>query len=428
MSRSATAAAAGAFGPGGGGALRAELLAPPDWKSSYARRRPVGRYTQRRAQLREFVLDLLAGPGLRAAHQHRPEELRRGDFALQRVLVPEAQVEREVHRLAARLLRQHRGLDAVAEGAAGQPLLDVLGRRLERLPAGDGRATLVVLHHRGHVPGRRDRGPLRRLRRHIHANRAVRPNQVFLGGGVHVRGGDFFEPVAVQEEQLPVAVPGPVAQLDREPLAVREQLLAGLDHLLLDAVHFLGGDRLVGQPFEQGDERVAHLVGLRRFARRAEEHDAGVVPLERDAENRGRLLRLDQRLVHPPRRFGAEAPFEDRHGRELGRRPRRDVVRRPGHADGADSPQGDHSLAVLGRLLGVRLRQGILGLLDRPEVLGDQFERLRLAELPGDDEHGVVGAVIFLVEGLQVVDRHPLDVGPVTDRRFAVVVPLVRGR
>ena len=61
------------------------------------------------------------------------------------------------------------------------------------------------------------------------------------------------------------------------------------------------------------------------------------------------------------------------------------------------------------------------------EVLLHQGKRLGFLELAGDDQDDVVGLIVLAVEGLQVVDRHALDVGAVADGRFAVVVPLVGG-
>ncbi len=38
----------------------------------------------------------------------------------------------------------------------------------------------------------------------------------------------------------------------------------------------------------------------------------------------------------------------------------------------------------------------------------------------------IVGLIVLAVEGLQLVDRHALDIGAIADRRLAVVVPLER--
>ena len=51
----------------------------------------------------------------------------------------------------------------------------------------------------------------------------------------------------------------------------------------------------------------------------------------------------------------------------------------------------------------------------------------RLIELAGDDEVGVVGLVVLLVEDGQVLDGHAFDVGAVTDDGLAVVVEVVGG-
>ena len=151
----------------------------------------------------------------------------------------------------------------------------------------------------------------------------------------------------------------------------------------------------------------------------------GIVACGRPDRNAGGLLGLDQGLVEPPRGLGIEDVAQDLHRGELGMRGGRDVIEQADQPDVADPAQRDESLAVLRRLLGVGLRELAVGLGQRAKVFRDVFKCFLFVELAGDDEHGVVGLVEFLVEGPQVVDRHALDVGAVADGRLAVVVPLV---
>ena len=113
--------------------------------------------------------------------------------------------------------------------------------------------------------------------------------------------------------------------------------------------------------------------------------------------------------------------------RVVGMRRGRDVVKGADLGDLADAAKRDDPFAVLGRLLGVGLVELTRRSLDGAEVLSRQLERLRLVEFARDDEHAVVGLVVGAIEGLEPIDRHPLDIGPVADRRLAVVVPLERG-
>ena len=96
-------------------------------------------------------------------------------------------------------------------------------------------------------------------------------------------------------------------------------------------------------------------------------------------------------------------------------------------ADRADAAQRDRAFAVLRRLLGVGGVELARRLGDRAEVFFDEGEGLRLLELAGHDQHDVIGLIILLVKGLQVLDRHALDVGAVADGGLAVVVPFVGG-
>jgi len=81
------------------------------------------------------------------------------------------------------------------------------------------------------------------------------------------------------------------------------------------------------------------------------------------------------------------------------------------------------ALAVVRGLLRVLRGQAALRPRNRTEMLGDQRERARRVEAPGDDQHRVVGLVPVAVEGLQPPDRHALDVRARADDRVAVVVP-----
>lgn len=67
----------------------------------------------------------------------------------------------------------------------------------------------------------------------------------------------------------------------------------------------------------------------------------------------------------------------------------------------ANAPQGHRAFAVLGRLLGVGLRERALGRFKRTEVLDDVLLGLGLIKLAGDDEDDVVRLIIFLVKLVQ---------------------------
>ena len=109
-------------------------------------------------------------------------------------------------------------------------------------------------------------------------------------------------------------------------------------------------------------------------------------------------------------------------------RPRGDVVYGAGRGDVSDALERDESRAVLRGLFGVGLFQNTVGPGDRTEGAVDQLERFFGVELARDDEHGVVGLIVFLVEAFQAFDGHAFDVRPVADRGLAVVVPEVRSR
>jgi hypothetical protein len=104
------------------------------------------------------------------------------------------------------------------------------------------------------------------------------------------------------------------------------------------------------------------------------------------------------------------------------------VVRDADDADITGAPQPDVALAVLDGLDGVGRRQRARRLGQRAELLLDVGKRGRLVELAGDQEDGVVGLVVLLIECVQRARRDALDIRARADRRLAVVVPEVRGR
>ena len=62
------------------------------------------------------------------------------------------------------------------------------------------------------------------------------------------------------------------------------------------------------------------------------------------------------------------------------------------------------------------------------EIVFDEAERRRFVEPAADQQHGVVGLIVFVIEGLQPRYRHVFDVGARADDGVAVVVPQIGGR
>ena len=105
----------------------------------------------------------------------------------------------------------------------------------------------------------------------------------------------------------------------------------------------------------------------------------------------------------------------------------RDVVDHTGGPDLAHAAERHEAFAVLSRFFGVGLGKWVFGVLQPAEVFVHQGQGLAGIERPRHDQHGVVGPVVLLVEGLEVVDGHSLDVRLVADGALAVVVPLEGG-
>jgi hypothetical protein len=303
------------------------------------------------------------------------------------------------------------------------------GRRVELFAFGHRFASLVVPDHRGDIRPRRHGDSVGPLRGNEHADRAVVRPQVFGRDRLNLLGRHLLDAVAVQEEQPPIALRGPIAQVDRDLRAVAHLQLALLQDLLADAVDFLLRNAFLADAFDRFQQRVAdrfQRIVLADFGHLV--HQAGIVLGPDPAENARSLLRFDQRLVQPPGRFGGQDVAEHLDGRELGVRPARHMVRHAHQAGIADAAQGHRALSVLRRFFGIGPVQFPPRPRDRTEVLPHVLQRFFGVEAACDHQHRVVGLVVAAVEVPQFWQRHSFDVAAVADRRLAVVVPFVSHR
>ena len=387
-----------------------------------------------RLELVERILEVGPGLGGRSALQHARGQVGNRGLPRQGLLGAVAQLDREVHGVAARLLGKEVQLGAVGQRHVREPGVDPGRRDIERLSGGARFGADVRRDDRREVGGLGDFRPLGGCRRVEHAEGAVARHQVRLGDALHVGGRDALEAVAMNEQESPVGHARPFAQLDADILALVEGQLDLLEELRLRTVHLLGGHRRARELLERRGEREAGIVEaavLRHLGEGGDQSRLGQGPGE--CAGTGGELGVDERLVLAAADVGTEDFAEDGDGREVGMRAGDGVVRQHDQLHVADAPQHGDALAVLRRLLGVRLVQQH-SVAERPhrarnaaELVLDELERPGVVEPAGDDEHGVVGLVVLAVEDLQPVGGNALDVGLVADRVLAVVVPLVGG-
>ena len=187
---------------------------------------------------------------------------------------------------------------------------------LSRLHRGGAR---VALHHRRDVGGRRDLGAVRFRGRDEDAERPVRGLEVGRGGLRDALDGIRLEPVPVQEEEPPVALADPLGKCQADERGVVEREVDLLEELRPATLDFLLRRRVDGGFLDRLQEDVARLVeGLVLPQFGAEEREAGLLQLSREREGKGRLLRLDERLVKPARRRVAEGEREEVEARRVG--------------------------------------------------------------------------------------------------------------
>ncbi len=161
---------------------------------------------------------------------------------------------------------------------------------------------------------------------------------------------------------------------------------------------------------------------------KSEEDEGRFFQLHGIREHRRSLLALYQSLVEPARGGVPKDLGEHGDGAEIRIRSRRCVVARVDDLDISAAANDHFSLPVLHGFLCVGDRQHTVRPADRAEELAHSLQGFRFINPAAHEENRVVGLVILLEEGGQPLDVHVLDIAPIADGRFAVVVPVVRRR
>ena len=212
-------------------------------------------------------------------------------------------------------------------------------------------------------------------------------------------------------------------------LGVGEGLVPAVEPLRACALQLVGGDRraAIDSPTSSSTPRALSTSwpGASSAPRNS---TAGSASDQAKAKVLEASCFSRQLLVQPPRRRVAEHQRQHLDGGEVGMRARRHVVGGHQQRRAAAAPQRDLALAVLRRVERVHRRQLARRLRDRAEAVGHPLQHLRRVEFAGDDERGVVGLVVQLVEGLQPRDVDVLDIAARADDRAAVGVPVVHRR
>src|ERR1043166_896353 len=129
----------------------------------------------------------------------------------------------------------------------------------------------------------------------------------------------------------------------------------------------------------------------------------------------GGLFGLDERLVEAARGLGAKDTGEHLKRGRVFVGGGGDVVRDVDGADVADASQHNGALAILRRLFGPGRAQFARRAWNRAEILLHPAERFWLFEFPGDNEDDVVRLIILPVEGLEILDRHALNIAAIAN-------------
>src|SRR5207244_2846345 len=82
-----------------------------------------------------------------------------------------------------------------------------------------------------------------------------------------------------------------------------------------------------------------------------------------------------------------------------------------------DAPQRQAAVAVLCRLHRAEGRERSSWPWHCAKLLIDERERPRFVKLTGNEQDGVIGLIVLMIEGLQALDRNVLDIRAGADRR-----------
>ena len=375
-----------------------------------------------------LILDLLAVLGGGSAHEQATGHGSSGGPAEERLLVAEAEVDGGRDGAAAGLLGEHDELETVGQPGADDAGLDVLRRGIEGFALLNGRAAMVVLEARSGIGRGGNLGAIGSLGGNKLAQRAVGGLQVCLGHSRHVGGGDLAHLVAHEVEGAPVAVARVLAKQHGNRLRVRHCQFNALEDARLGAIDLLLRGRIGGQALDRLEKNLLGVVdGLLRLELHECQRNPGVVHGVCAHADRDGLLGVNQCLVQTARLRSAEHLGHDFQGREIGMQRGGNVVDRHDVLNVSDAAKGDETLAFLGGLHGVGLCEHARRPGQCAEGLGDHGQRLGWVELSRDDEIGVVGLVVLVIEDREILNRHALDVGAVADDGFAIVVEVVGG-
>ena len=164
----------------------------------------------------------------------------------------------------------------------------------------------------------RDLDPLRLVCREEQARGAVVPLEISRGGGHDPLPRDLLNAVTVQEIEPPIPLRGPFTEGDRDLARLGCRHLAGLQNLLLGAVHFFRSHTLGRHVFNDVDEQVPHLLrGVFLGDFRIRHEQSCIMLCARVGGGADRLLGFDEALVKPARRAAAQDVRQHLQGRHI---------------------------------------------------------------------------------------------------------------
>ena len=384
--------------------------------------------------------DLLGRFGACSQGEHGPEHGGQNGRSVQAVGRAPAQAQRPRHAVFLGLARQHRHLQArlAADGKAllDHPGLDVLRRGRKVLRHRLCRLAAVVCHQGRNIHTCGNGRTRRRLQRwQVAAHGAVGGDEIGAGHAAHVLQGHGLHPVALGEQQTPVAQRNRFAQRQAQGFRLAQAAPQALQYLVSGQAELRLGQLEIWrrQPFQglgQRGKRRGCSRGLfsrtGRFGgqRCAGHQKAGLLQsgCPRPLGNRQALAHqaLRQQALVTPQRLGQHA-----HCGKVPAAAGHHVVQHGDAGCATDALQAYLALALLRRLQRIGGRDRFHGPGHRAEHLGNAAQYRARVELAAHHEHGIVGAVVLAVKGLQALDGDVFDIAACANGVPSVAMPLV---
>lgn len=210
----------------------------------------------------QLVLDLLPVHRAGAAQHQSRKDLGGRYESLEAVDIAVAKRQSQVDRLTPGFLGKQRNVQSAAERRSRRPRLDVLRRHVERFADGESFAALVVADHFSQFRRGRNRDALGFFGRQEHSRGAVVLSQIVLRNAIDTFDRHLFQTVAIQEQQPPVSLSRPFAELNGDSARIGDGQFPLLEPVPFRAFDLFFRHAVVADRLNDLQQCRQHVLGI----------------------------------------------------------------------------------------------------------------------------------------------------------------------